>query len=209
MSVKDNVDWTILEDFERHVGDHLNVEGYLRDHTNEEAKYRIREYYKSNNIEVDVTTWVRLHDVKDEMVYKNAYSKQICFIRDTIGNMVGDRRLDYGRRVNVVGTHMSKSILLPVYQIKTLCGSKITINYNFYNYVISIEAYSDVDLTFSTRFILPINVMDNVNPSYCYGFKPEDIHGAYANNNKKFTFTLDNEYDVYTFFYLLKNLGGI
>ena len=55
--------------------------------------------------------WMRKQEIDDKMIYKNAAIKQECFLRDQIC-----MRLLHTHAF-VVSTHMSKSIILPVYAV--------------------------------------------------------------------------------------------
>ena len=76
--------------------------------------------------------WMRKQEIDDKMIYKNVAIKQECFLRDQIC----ERLLH--THAFVVSTHMSKSIILPVYAftmengIKVICRDecRIVVNHN-------------------------------------------------------------------------------
>ena len=68
------------------------------------------------NIEnkIELQEWFMNHMPSDEMLWKQAAVNQIMFIRDKISWLVQEKR----EEVQVISTHISKSIELPVYYLK-------------------------------------------------------------------------------------------
>lgn len=130
---------------------------------------------------------------KETMIYKTAAENQIYFVRDTL------RNFNKISKIEVISTHTSKSIKLPVYHIVWENGIEMILRDNFYDWKISVE--SPLELTY------PINLFNNlgkkkISSCYCEGFKEEWVFDCYENNKKKFTVELYDKYDVYTFMFL-------
>jgi hypothetical protein len=102
--------------------------------------------------------------------------------------------------VYVVGTHTSKSILCPVYYIELRDGVRIWMRYNFFNWNVSIDSDQPITCDF-------LGVLSNYGYCYCEGM--DDKFDEYTNNNKKFTVCVDNHYDLYVFFRVLKQFFKI
>jgi len=169
------------------------------------------EYYEKNNIILDVTTWVRLNDVNDTMHYKDAFSNQVCYIRDDIAkglfyNINCDLYEDYERYKNVFrkvcvvdGNHRSKSINLPVYRIYADGKDDLvlTIGNNFYGYYVSVESKLPIVLDFKDLFDI------EAVPNFLYGFKDERVFKSYNESKTHFTFGVNNKYHFYVIMWMI------
>lgn len=199
-----------------------DMEYYNPNYKKEEWDNKTREdfmnFYKDNSINIDVTTWIRLNEASDTMIYKNASSNQICFIRDDIGDMFFSNAIlenfkdEYEgykykhnlkhRNIKVDNTHMSKSILLPVFRIYANGKDDliITISDNFYGYQVSVESKFEIDLDFSKLFDA------SRVPDFMYGFKKERIFKSYSESKTNFSFGIGNQYHLYMVMYNISEL---
>ena len=144
---------------------------------------------------IDVTAWARVNEPKPDLIYGKGQGEQICFIRDIIARLFIKK--SYKRtKVMVIATHMSKSVLLPVYEIR-IPGLRITIEGNFYGYGCSIESDTKVDCDF-------MGLLGSKDASFLYGF-PDDrkFKHHYSCNNEKFSFETNSNFDFYTIMFLL------
>lgn len=153
---------------------------------------------------VDLQEWANANVPADDLRWKSGFWDQICFVRDELGWMLRD---DEGKRapVTVASTHTSKSIRLPVYEINA-CGLKIRLRYNFFNWIVSVEA----DSYMAGRYAIVDKFCDLfdrsavVLPCYAEGFKDEWVFGSYKDDPTKFTTSLGSKYDLYAFCLLLR-----
>ncbi|NFT08793.1 hypothetical protein FDF26_17425 [Clostridium botulinum] len=176
-------------------------EEQMKDKTDKEIRTMFKEYY-SEHLPVDLLTWMRVYEPKNEMCYKKGYWNQAVFVRDEINKMFYSKYEDYkANPVKVISTHRSKSIILPVYYIfLEEYNTKIIMRNNFYDWKISID--SKYSITGIDEFF---KEKEPVNPIYCEGFEESQVYGMYKENNKHFTIELSsNYYEVYIFFYMLK-----
>jgi hypothetical protein len=143
----------------------------------------------------------------DGMIYKNATVDQVCFVRDKLPCAFVQGRDEYSRHQSgndtvVIGTHRSKSCVLPVYglDIKSL-GVKAVMRNNFYNWAVSITMPRPVDLSMfkaqGVRFGAPVNAV------YCEGFEDRWVLGSYAQDQCAFTIELNNNYALYALFMMI------
>ena len=201
----EKIDYSILED----------LKYYNKSYNKEDWEYKelkdFMKFYTDNNIQIDVTTWIRLNECEDKMIYKESRSNQICFIRDDIGEMFFNYPIEdsleasklHKRNIMVDSTHFSKSIELPVYKI---CANGkddlvITISDNFYSYQVSVESKNfDIDLDFKKLFDI------EKIPDFMYGFKEEKIFKPYIENKRKFSFSATDKYYLYTIMYQISEL---
>lgn len=104
-------------------------------------------------------------------------------------------------KVVVISTHTSKSVRLPVYQLKLANSITFTIRYNFHDWKISVDSPNNIEVDFLEIF----NPKDkrSISGVYCEGFPDETVFGCYADNKCKFTVELYSQYEVFTFFWIL------
>lgn len=129
----------------------------------------------------------------DDLDYKEASARQIMFVRDEVAGLFGcglDSEAHRGL-VEVVATHTSKSVLLPVYNMERRdLGLRLILRDNFYNYKLSVisEAPLDVDFTglcHTTPPPDPDYTGDPLHPVYFEGFPEELIFGYYAPSDRR------------------------
>ena len=102
-------------------------------------------------------------------------------------------------RYEIVGTHYSKSIELPVLRLRYK-GVEIVFRYNFYDYEVTVISESDLNL--------PKGLFNPEETSFYYqGFPAEYmLKTNYATSHKKFSVSItSSEYLFYTFMFVLKN----
>ena len=157
-----------------------------------------------------------LNNIPDEnLIYKDGLKKQCSFVRDKLmRDMFLGIATDYFEYKTfsdersaifesfvpyVVGTHRSKSVLLPVMEMDlSKIGLKIVLRYNFYDWCISVESENNIECDFMGL------ITDD--RGYFEGFPTDRIYENYTSWNKKnFSLVLNNDYEVYTFMFLLKN----
>ena len=157
--------------------------------------------------------WLVDHMPEDKMLYKKQFSDYMVFWRDriiekfypTYDRNYNDEVLirDHNKNVEIIGTHMSKSILHPVVRIKYK-GVEIVFRYNFYDYDIAIIGDIPLDIPMNGLFgSLSFTHYFNVG---CEGFPEEyKLKSYYETNKCKFMACLFDHYQFYTFMFLLKN----
>lgn len=152
---------------------------------------------------VPLQTWAKANVPEKTMIFFSSYWPQIIFVRDELPKLLANTYEDYKRvsdNINVVSTHTSKSILLPVMEITLPSGVKFLLRNNFHNWIISVESPKPLVIDFK-NLISP----DNVPPIYCQGFTDDRVHPAYSLNHSRFTVELHDRFEVYTFFWLIGN----
>lgn len=147
----------------------------------------------------------------DNLIYSDAAQEQIMFVRDKIHYLInGHQNIEFfhNHPVEVIGTHNSKSCLLPVYRIRvfwkdddTQMPLEVIMRNNFYNWMVTVNATRPILIDHGNLF----NPDNKISEVYCEGFKPEDVKGSYNSNKASFTVSIDSKYDLYTFFWLIVN----
>lgn len=159
-----------------------------------------------------LTQWWRSNIPNDNLIYKDGLKEQCLFVRKLMQDLFLEPETNYSSKewdeqskiLNdfepiVVGTHRSKSVKLPVMEIcLPNLGFNIVLRYNFYDWCISVESEQEVDCDFMGL------VTDQ--KGYFEGFPNDRIYERYSDDNKKrFNVVLNNDYEVYTFVFLLRN----
>lgn len=192
-----------------------DAEYYFKDFNREEYKNweedRFKKVFKekySSMLPIDLLTWSRMNEPGDEMLWKQGYWEQIMFVRDRLPEIWyedGKDSLDSIRyNINVISTHRSKSILLPVYEVKIPKYNLVfVIRYNFYDWKISVESNIALDIDFMGLF----DRSENINNIYCEGFPKNRVYTSYDDDmwHKNFTVEIINQYQVYMFVALIVN----
>lgn len=195
------MDYTNFNDMKRYNPNFH--EDQVKDMSDREIRDMFKKYY-SEHLPVDLLAWMRVYEPEEKMSFKRGYWHQTVFVRDELARMLHKNYEEYkADPVKVISTHMSKSIVLPVYYIYLEAyDTKIIMRNNFYDWKISIESEYTIHGIddFITKEEKPIN------PIYCEGFEESWVYGMYKDNYKKFTVEIgSNDYNLYTFLYMVKN----
>lgn len=161
-----------------------------------------RNYYETH-LPVDVTAWMRVNKPKETLIYANGLQEQVCFVRDTLNSLF---RSTYTECDNhpplVISTHYSKSVKLPVFQIDLeKYGIEIILRCNFYDWKVSVKSDKPLDFDYMGLF----NPAKEISYLCCEGFPRDKVYGSYSQNHSQFTIEIVSRYDLYTFFFLLRN----
>lgn len=166
--------------------------------------------YHGQSINEKLQHWAMTHQPGDNMLYKDSFWKFIVFIRDKIindmffgcewNNKCQDIDKIISGHYDIVGSHNSKSIELPVIKINYK-GAEIIFRYNFYDYEVSVISEKELNLPeglfdFDTKYF------------YFQGFPEEyKINVSYSKSKNKFAVIINPpcDYNFYTFMFLLKN----
>jgi hypothetical protein len=152
-----------------------------------------KEYYGDQVLDLDV--WRDINKPKVSMVYYEAFYEHLSFIEE-LKYLLSERRRPV--IANVVSTHRSKSITLPVIMFE-VGKVKIYMRYNFHNWSVSVDSHYILDIREISSYAASIKT----EAVYCEGFKDEWIFEKYDSNHKQFTLSLTSNYQMYTFMYLL------
>lgn len=158
----------------------------------------------------ELKAWLDEHEPKDKMVYKNGFWHSIAFIRDRLFQFPFWDLADSSRSctLKVIGTHRSKSIILPVCKIeyvgRGLCNDvyfEMIVSYNFYQYSVTIRCnYAIPDMVKSLK------LFDTRESCSCclYGFNDEDYLGPYNRNQREFSCTVHDNYKMWGVMQVIK-----
>lgn len=203
----------LLDDMEKYFPN-FNREEY-ESKSAEELISICRPYYREH-LPIDVTTWIRVNKPDEKLIYKEGCGRQVCFIRDTIyrrlffeiefpsakDNPYSDESSKAYEDFQpfVISTHCSKSVILPVMEIDLKSvGVKLVFRNNFYNWNVTVESEKDIECDFKETF-----TDESYHYCFCEGFPGGRRHGMYKDNHKKFTCCIYNDYELFTFMWLLR-----
>lgn len=145
-------------------------------------------------------TWFMENTPGEQMIYKKLAETQIMFVRDEVPNFFTKSML---KTIEVISTHTSKSIKLPVYHIVLTNELELILRGNFHDWKVSVSSPFEIELP---EELLTNSTLsgEKINSCYCEGFKNEWIWDSYMKNKKEFTIEIGASlYDLYTFFFLL------
>lgn len=145
--------------------------------------------------------WMNENTPSEEMKYKQGFLRQTVFVRDTFCILFQNEI----KSLEVISTHTSKSILLPVYCVNLNFNDhnyiKFVLRDNFHDWKISVS--STIDLHFPTEMFSKNGEEQNHNV-YCEGFEESWIYGPYVKNQSKFTVEIYNNELLYMFLFMIK-----
>lgn len=146
--------------------------------------------------------WAVANAPSKDMVYYDGYWDQIMLIRDRITHMIFGSRYEGEPNIEVVSTHVSKSINLPVYSIKIPnLQIELILRGNFHDWKVSVLSEHPVDCDFHDLF----DGSKQWNYHYCEGFDHNWIYEPFNQNNKQFTVEVLDAFNLYTFIWKLVN----
>lgn len=150
-------------------------------------------------------TWISENVARDEMLWKGAFGDQMSFLRGQLcyAVAVGLKELEDVEKIpDVIGTHRSKSIVLPVVEYsRPDLGLRLTVRGNFHDYKLSVV--SEVPIEADFRGLFDIDGGDYLSPAYFEGFPKDRIYGSYAKDHRKFSADIGDEYGLYTTVFLI------
>ena len=169
--------------------------------------------YDGRNKNEKLQHWAMTHQPQDNMAYKEAWWENIVFLRDRIiadmfywpmisglGLSLESMEEKISENYDIVGTHYSKSIELPVILMRYK-GVEIVFRYNFYDYEVTVISDRDIELS--------KGLFDEKNGNFYYQGFPEKykVRVPYSKSKKCFSVSIGHpcNYNFYTFMFLLKN----
>lgn len=147
--------------------------------------------------------WANENQPSREMLYHDAFRQQIGFIGDRIAGLLSRTHEECCDLVDVVGSHRSKSITLPVYHIVLRQdGAQFWLRNNFHNWNVSAQSARPLCCDF-------LDCFDDTG-SYLFMEGMEDKRfGSYAIGPDRFSVCVWSDCDLYVFFRAVKKFFGI
>jgi len=139
----------------------------------------------------------------ENLFFRDNFAGQVFFVQNfLLRALYGDnfpkiRAID----IMVIATHISKSVILPVYQFTLPNGVRITMRNNFYDWKVSVDSPFSISMK-------PMGLFDpkqRISSCFCEGFPSQMIFEGYAQNPRQFTLGFPTDYHFWTFMFLLGN----
>lgn len=146
-----------------------------------------------------LNVWAQTHQPRETLHWHSGYKTLVDLINRRIAPVFFRSAVEQDRSVTVIGTHTSKSVLLPVINIVVPNLVSMVLSYNFHCWSISVNAHMPVPDNFFDLFDRTVRK----NSVYYYGFKDEWVFSPYAANPQTFSLHLYDDYELYMFCRLL------
>lgn len=160
-------------------------------------------------METKFQQWLTSHKPDDDLLWKNNFWNTYTFWRDRILPMFTDEfykkewnyevlNKEIDNNSDVVGAHVSKSIVNPVVKI-IYRGTIIVFRYNFYDYEVTVISDKPIKLPMK-------NLFTSKGENFFYqGFpKKYQVKERYEENKCRFIANVRDHYNFYTFMFLLQ-----
>ena len=164
------------------------------------------DHYYEGSLPVNLAKWRKEYSPRESLIYREEGISQVYFVDDVIRDLFRAESKRYEKCfIDVISTHCSKSVTLPVYRIlyeKKGKKLELTMRDNFYDWNVSVDS----DFSLEGLFSKELGLFDTESTSGCYyqGFPSDKIHGCYMANANHFTACIDSKYDLYAFLYFIK-----
>lgn len=161
---------------------------------------RMRVLMKAQ-LETGLQVWSLVNEPSRDRNYYNGYWNQVIFVRDTLAGVITQLMgLEELITAEVVATHTSKSVKLPVYEfVLESLGVTLLMRDNFHGWVVSVESESDLDYDFMGLF----DSKEELSWQHCDGFPRDRVHRSYENDSKRFTCSFYDYHKLYSFIWIL------
>jgi hypothetical protein len=162
--------------------------------------------------------WISAQIVGDEMLWKGAFGHQMMVIRDEIVPLMAAGLVYQESKeiADVIATHTSKSIRLPVVEVtRKDLGLRFTMRQNFYNWKLSVLAERPIEVDFTGLFHTtpPIDKAYTGDPlADCYfeGFPEDRIYRYYSEDPRKFSAEIWGDEPMWTScFLIMRSVGAL
>ncbi len=151
--------------------------------------------------------WVRENSSDEKYKFAEAKSDQIVFLRD---KCFMDIFRGHIKAIEVISTHTSKSVVLPVYHIMLNDGTEFILRDNFYDWKVTVRSDKEFDLPLDLFSGSSQNADSNkISSSYCEGFDDSWILPIYTKENRSgFTVEVSTDYFLFAMLFYIKQQSG-
>lgn len=143
--------------------------------------------------------WARKNVPEDE----DSVWSQVMFVRDQVTRLFYKEANDL--HVQVVGTHTSKSRLLPVYSI-AVPELEVRMRSNWHDWKVSVVSKNPILLPDLFHQMIGSG---RPEPTCMEGFERDWIFGSFRDSTTRFSYECTTNYDLYTSLYLVTTAAGV
>lgn len=166
---------------------------------------------------VSLRGWLEQNVVSDKMNWKGSYHKQISDIEDIVDLVLFDgykKRLKNNYKINyeefksdkvqVISNHTSKSILLPVVEIKCNdLGIKFILRNNFYDWKLTVISENEIEENFKGLFKTSRgDSSGELSSTFFEGFPEDLVKGYWEENKREWSASIFSTYKLWTVIFL-------
>jgi len=155
--------------------------------------------------------WINEHLPNDQLIYSQAASDQMIWVRDRLASLFKIKGHDHRRGEELIivpCSHTSKSALLPVYcgefsrPIPVYGKTSVVMRGNFYDWKVTVR--SGFELVLPTNQELFYN--NEICPVHCEGFETEWVYPPYhpGTNSQNFTVEVGTQEQLWTLIWLIR-----
>lgn len=163
---------------------------------------------------VQLLTWKAANRPQQELLWQGAADDQFTFVAETLRYLLlwhatpeEVSAVDYGHKLqHVIGTHTSKSVLLPVYHLQNAkLGVDFYLRGNFYDWKITVlSKYAlTVDLASLAEVADTPKLRRALSSVYFEGFPEDLVRGPYSANHREFSISVATDYHAFTALFLI------
>lgn len=156
-----------------------------------------------------VSKWLNENRPDRRMHFVDKFAQQIEFVRDMLPTLITNRLHSFPEYVRdqmrVIAQIVTNGITVPIIEITHPSGLKFLVGFDFFTWAVTVESPKPISADFGDLF----HQGDQVHWNQAEGFPEERIYPPYAENHSNFTVWLKNEYEVYTFFWIVGKALGL
>ncbi|MBR5621158.1 hypothetical protein IKW75_01585 [Candidatus Saccharibacteria bacterium] len=175
--------------------------------------YALGHYY-DGELPVSLEKWAKKFQPGESLIYRGMAVQQVDFVKWMVRDLFLREQEHKGERIetNVISTHISKSVVLPVYQILCKGGgneTEIIMRGNFYDWKVSVSTKGNKFIKEDWIHLFRLtDLEEKVSRSCCEGFPSDKIYGSFDDNPGQFTVEIFNDYKLYAFMLVVKAKFG-
>ena len=148
----------------------------------------------NKNFPIELGLWRYFNYPEEKYIFRGIYQRTLDEVDRVIRLISINKEIP---EIWVTGTHTSKSIVLPVLELR-YGGLTITMRYNGFDWTVSIKS------------MRPIKIPDGIFDSspeariFYQGFREDQIYGTYTENNRQFSIAVDSYEHLVLLFYMIR-----
>lgn len=157
--------------------------------------------------------WCKANNPSLRMVYREAFWQQVNLFRTSFLAALFKRphsRKDpiaYDRcDLDIIGTHTSKSILLPVCRFslqKDDLDVEIILSNNFHDWSVAVNSSHPIP-----EMVVALRLFDHIEVRRCFlnGIPTEYLYGSYNDDSNQFSCTMHDDYSMWSFLRIIGSM---
>lgn len=152
----------------------------------------------------ELVTWVRQNPADEKCLWSRGWEEQLLFLTDDFpslffrGLLSRPSEAHEGCSIRVIGTHRSKSLVLPVVSYERP-GLQVVVRHNFYDWKATFVSTEEVTAKFGPLFTNSL-----MSPVYFEGFPEKLVFEPWSVHNRmRWSAEVRSSYELYTTLFLV------